>query len=358
MILSVHKNSIMIANEYCIEAEISSSPQYLTELHKGVLYSNDNPIVELPKIVSCRSEWGEDVDRFYTDNECYEIPDTLMLTYLSYSECKFYTVKAQLSQTTVEEFCNKYGTNVTLLIGMAPFGEVAVWVCNTGKSVVVDWLKGNEKVVSMNDFFPLNPNLNISKYCEFYNKQNLSIRQGNLPDRKPHQHQFDKYMQKFTYRYLPLFEKWVDKDDEKWQKYDEDDKVIPEFEYIEEILYDGTYDKLHDGGLLKYHEAGKPKKLAVKWHVKKSEYMAYFWFEDEEICAIYDRFYGAHRDTKTDFIIHIDPEKNKYELALYRYGLKAPQVIAESAYQLIVFKNKFEYYRSENYDQPRGAWIW
>ena len=60
----------------------------------------------------------------------------------------------------------------------------------------------------------------------------------------------------------------------------------------------------------------------------------------------------------TDFMIRIDSEKNKYELALYRYGLKEPQVISESAYQLLVFKNKFEYYRSENYNQPRGAWIW
>ena len=127
---------------------------------------------------------------------------------------------------------------------------------------------------------------------------------------------------------------------------------------IENILYDGTHDKLHDDGLLNYHQAGKPKNLSVKWHIKKSEYTAYFWFEDEGIRRVFDRFYGAHPETKTDFMIRIDSEKNKYELALYRYGLKEPQVISESTYQLLVFKNKFEYYRSENYNQPKGAWIW
>lgn len=116
--------------------------------------------------------------------------------------------------------------------------------------------------------------------------------------------------------------------------------------------------KLHDGGLKNYHQAGKPKKLAVKWHIKKSEYTAYFWFEDEEIRAIFDLFYGTHPETKTDFMIWIDSDNKKFELALYRYGLKNPQVISESAYQLIVFKNKFEYFRSDNYNQPRGAWIW
>ena len=129
-------------------------------------------------------------------------------------------------------------------------------------------------------------------------------------------------------------------------------------DYIEEALFDGTHDKLHDGGLLHYHEAGKPKKLAMKWHIKKSEYTAYFWFEDEAIRTIFDKFYGLHPDTKTDFIIHIDPEKKKYELSLFRYGLPEPRIIPEDAYQLIVFKNKFEHFRSDNFDQPRGAWIW
>jgi hypothetical protein len=57
-------------------------------------------------------------------------------------------------------------------------------------------------------------------------------------------------------------------------------------------------------------------------------------------------------------MIRIDPEKNKYELALYRYGQKESLVFNESAYQLLVFRNKFGYYRSENYNQPKGAWIW
>lgn len=88
------------------------------------------------------------------------------------------------------------------------------------------------------------------------------------------------------------------------------------------------------------------------------ESSVYLWLDSTIIVHIFERFYGAHPDTKADFIIRIDPENKKYELALYRQGLKEPVVIPESAYQLIVFKNKFEDYRSENYNQPRGAWIW
>jgi hypothetical protein len=168
---------------------------------------------------------------------------------------------------------------------------------------------------------------------------------------------YDNYMKQFTYRYQIGFGQW-DEDKKEWIPYDDKNNQDTEFDYIDEALFDGTHDKLHDGGLMNYHEAGKPKKLAVQWHIGKSEYTAYFWFEDEEIRAVFDRFYGTHPETKTDLMIRIDTEKKKFELALYRYGLKEPQVISESAYQLIVFKNKFEYYKSENYAQEKGAWIW
>lgn len=162
----------------------------------------------------------------------------------------------------------------------------------------------------------------------------------------------DCLMKQFSYRYNILYE-----NNSKHSKTHKDENS-PKMDCIEECLFDGTHDKLHDGGLLKYHQAGKPKKLALKWHIGKSEYSAYFWFEEEPIREVFDKFYGAHPDTKTDFIIRIDAENKKYELALYRYGLKEPQIIPENVYQLLVFKNKFEDYRSDNYNQERGAWIW
>lgn len=121
---------------------------------------------------------------------------------------------------------------------------------------------------------------------------------------------------------------------------------------------DMTFDKVNDDSLFKYCLRGKPDKLSIKWLIGKAEYSAYFWMDEEQITAVFERFYGAHPETKADFIIRIDAENRKYGLALFRQGLREPVVIPESAYQLIVFKNKFEDYRSENYDRSRGAWIW
>ena len=253
-----------------------------------------------------------------TDVELISVDNGLLtLGYYSLVENKRYILQSNIN------------TNAQLSIGTAPYGGVAIWSTEKLKSKLLQWIKADAL-------------LNQKEAKETINTPPRDI--------------FDNYMKQFSYRYMMSFEHW-DEEKNEWKKYN-DEEIIPELDYIEEALFDGTHDKLHDGGLMNYHEAGKPKKLAVKWHVKKSEYTAYFWFEDEEIRAIFDRFYGAHPETKTDFMIRIDSDNKKFELAFYRYGLKEPQVISESAYQLLVFKNKFEYFRSENYNQPRGAWIW
>lgn len=239
-----------------------------------------------------------------------------------------------------------------------------MWLFGKKKSLMIDWLHADTVEVEMKEFSPLDQDVALADYCETYIQNDEVVRENLEVNGLPARDLFDRYMQQFCYRYLPMFQRW-NEEEERWEKAEVDEegqlvdgKPLPEYDFIEEALWDGTHDKLHDGGLLNYHMAGKPKKLAIQWHIKKSQYTAYLWFEDEAIRSAFERFYGAHRGTKVDFIIRIDAEKKKYELALYRYGLKEPVVIGEDAYQMIVFKNKFEHYRSENYDQPRGAWIW
>lgn len=172
-----------------------------------------------------------------------------------------------------------------------------------------------------------------------YEKDSTIVQRGLVT-----KEQMDDSIKQFSYRYR------VDISSPET----EDEKI----DSIYESLWDGTKDKLNDGGLMKHHLAGKPKKLALTWHIQKKAYAAYFWFHDEEIKAVFDRFYGPHPDTKTDFILRLDPHKNKYQVQMYRYGLKEPYLVPEDAYELIVFRNKFEAFRSENYNQPSGAWIW
>lgn len=340
---------------------------YPTDTFFGLLWFGKDEALEVPKKYPYQGEWGQPISIHLLEREDYPVPGMLDMVWLSIVERKFYSIVKMLPTERFEELFGQQDEESGeprfehIVVGMAPYGGLALWVHGNTKSVLVDWMQAEETQVDMEDFMPLNPDVTLDENCDFYINNDERVRENLEMNGLPPRHLFDKYMQQFCYRYLVLFEHWYD-DEERWVKLEKnsegDEKPQPELDFVEEALYDGTHDKLHDGSLMNYHKGGKPKKLALQWHVKKSEYTAYLWLDDESICTIYDRFYGAHPDTKADFIVRIDVEKKKFELDLYRYGLKEPVVIDESAYQMIVFKNKFEYFRSENYNQPRGAWIW
>lgn len=337
---------------------------YPTDTFFGLLYYEAEEALEIPKKYPYQGEWGQPISTHLLERENYPVPGMLDMVWLSIVERKFYSIVEKLPTDKLEELLGQKDEDTGeavyehIVVGMAPYGGVAVWTHGFKNSSLVSWMHAEETQVEMKDFMPLNPNVTLDENCDFYINNDSRVKENLATNGLPPRDLFDNYMKQFAYRYLPLFGHW-DEDEGKWTKHtEEEQETKPVFDYIEEALYDGTHDKLHDGGLLNFHEAGKPKKLAVKWHIKKSEYSAYFWFDDAAIRAVFDKFYGAHPDTKTDFILHFDPMKNEYQLALYRLGLKEPLPISKKAYQLIVFKNKFEHYRSENYDQPRGAWIW
>ena len=288
------------------------------------------------------------------------IPSYLDLIYLSIVERRFYSVEHILSKDELALLISRSNDDGPLyqycVVGMAPYGGVAVWVWGPNKASLFEWIHGEETYVDMADFMPMNPTVTMDSNCDFYINNDKAVKENLESNGLPSRSLFDKYMQQYAYRYSILFEQW-NNDEQKWGAYDEAE-LVPELDGLEEALYDGTHDKLNDGGRMKYHEAGKPKKLALKWHVENNQSAAYFWFHDEGIKLFFERFYGPHPDTKSDFIIRIDPDKNKYQISMYRYGLKEPVVMPEDTYELIVFRNKFEAYRSDNYNQPSGAWLW
>lgn len=329
----------------------SAPVDYPIEIVFSLLTCECDNAYEVPRCVPfLGNEWGDISSTHIPERISFPTPNAIDLLWLALAEEKVYSIENCLDvgeiNSCIDNLRQYDSSPLYIIVGYAPLGRVYLWVKNNIKSIIV--FRGQAKeILNSNEIYPfLTPVQRISTYCK------------NILHKKPllKFDLFDKYMQQFTYRYLPLFEKW-DEDKTVWQKYGVDE-AAPNFDYIEEVLFDGTHDKLHDGGLIKYHQAGKPKKIRIEWHIGKSEYSAYFWFEEERIRDVFDKFYGAHPDTKTDFIIRIDAEQKKYELSLYRYGLKDPQVIPEDVYQLLVFKNKFEDYRSENYNKERGAWIW
>lgn len=340
--------------EYCVVGcAFDIAP---TLAHVAFVSCSETDVLLIPECIPYQGEWGKNETAILLDESYHMLPKGIHIIYLSLVEHKFYIINEALPIEKVNEiWCN--GCFDKIVVGMAPYGGIAVWFSSSSKSILFRWLHGTEISIKMKSFMPNNPKVRLEQISQQYINGNSIAKAYYEKYGIPSQKLFEGYMEQFIYKYLPLLEKW-NNDKGLWMKYNQEEESNHIFKCIEETLFDGTYNKLNDGSLFKYHQAGKPKNLAIKWHIGKSEYSAYFWFEEEPIREVFDKFYGAHPDTKTDFIIRIDAENKKYELALYRYGLKEPQVIPENVYQLLVFKNKFEDYRSDNYNQERGAWIW
>lgn len=335
---------------------------YPCDICFALLGDADNNTMALPPVSPMAGEWGEVLSNQMPLEDDAFMPQYIDLVYLSLTEGAFYSLEKELPNKRMMELWNAKDENDKaidyqyIVVGFAPYGKVALWLRGDRKSTLVDWMDAGKIQLDMSDFRPNNPGLTIDQYCDYYFQEGTPAGDHFHEFGPPRNNLFDKYMQQFNYRYVLHFMHWDD-EAEDWLPYEEGER-IPEFDYIEEALFDGTHDKLHDGGLLKYHMAGKPKKLVVRWHVRKAQYTAYFWMEEDIVTHLFENFYGAHADNPADLMMYVDYERNIFELSFYRQRLREPVYFSPDTYQLIVFKDGFERFRSENYNQPHGAWVW
>ena len=337
--------------QYKYSTSTSNPRHYPVKVFDAMLLFRDG-IESIPIRKFPYGDWGDSSPVEVLSDECMPIPDKLCIIWMSVTEKKIYkaeeTIDTDQLQRKIELTSKENGKQFRhFVIGMAPYGGVAFWLRGYYNAVLVSWTKANE---TTDYLFPKA----VQMQCDSILATDPEVRDYLSSHGLPDPHLFDRMMQQFTYRFLPLLKKW-DEDSQTWTDYDEDEKK-PELDFVEVKCHDGTFDRLRDGSLLSYHQAGKPSRVCVGWHVGKREYSAYFFFSHDELAQVFRTCYGAHPDTKVDFLLQIDPDSNHYEPALFRYGMKAPLVIGPNACQVLAFRNKFECYRSPNYTQPRGAW--
>lgn len=314
----------------------------------GLLWYTEEDALSIPMDYPLCGRWGDKLSanaKLIDDNPS---PIFVSVCWLSLREERFYFFETDLNQDDIKEaikIVGKKNDDICFILGMGAMGKFSLWLNTKDKSVILKHGYGETTYVAMEKFMPIRPDLSKKNFC------NLMLSQIETQYERSDFRYITNIDKQYLYRYIVLFEHWNGSDWEKTENHNY------ELLFVENSLIDGTHDKLHDDSLFKYHKSGCPERIVISIKENKIFFEIYL-FIDKQLILIFERFYGAHPDTKTDFIIRIDAENKKYELALYRQGLKEPVIIPESAYQLIVFKNKFEDYRSENYNQPRGAWIW
>ncbi len=337
-----------------------SAPKlYPTDTFFGLLWYSKDKSLEIPKCYPYQGEWGSILSTHILNQEYFPMPTKLDMVYLSLVEKKFYSIEKNLPTEKMEKLWNQKDKEMGdqlfshIVVGMAPYGGVALWFVGYKKSILIDWFQAEEIKVNMSRFVPTNPDITLEGYCNYYIDNNEQVKNNLLKNGLPDKNQFNNYMKQFCYKYKPEFGTF---NNDEEQEFSQDN--LAKLDYVEESLFDGTLDKIHENNLLEYHNAGVPQKISITWHKNETKYTVYFWFDEKEMFNIYNEFYASGKESKAEFIIRIDIEGKKFQLYLLNNETKTEGLLYGNAYQLIAFKDGYSYCESYNYNQPKGAWVW
>lgn len=331
------------------------------QTHVAMLSCSESDALMVPECILYKGPWGFNNQVELLEEPLHQLPQGIHLIYLSVIEKKFYLVNDSLPQDVLYEMWEQVTEENEpvynkIMIGMAPFGLVAVWAQGTKKSNLIFWEQGSVVDVEMDCFLPASPGITVERYCEYCIGNDIDVNSFIMKNGFPTHAMIDNYMKQYRYRFQVRFCHWNEGKNE-WVDY-YDDEVVPRTAFIEESLFDGTYDKLHDESRMEYHSAGVPEKVMIRFDVGQSEFAVFFWFDEKCVITAFEDFFRSFPDRSMSFVFSVDCQKNVYQIAMEDGVTEHIRGLRESTYQQIVFKNDLEYFRSSNYNKPQGAWIW
>lgn len=329
-----------------------------TSIRHFPIYLKKCVVDEKDMFVNCpiHGEWG--LPQTIIDDSCIITnPCIVDITYISLIESIEYHVIVEINEIEFAEIYKKAITATAkiepiLLIGFAPNGFVNLWMYNADlcNKLKISSIIKEKKIIDVkqnNDVLRIHSN-----YIEFDEEYRLYLENRDLIN-YPQTH---KYEYLYAYKFLFTTKK-LDGIKLSASLFDNESEGFS-IDYIKNKCFCGSVKTFNIDDFDKYQKAGAPEKIVTKWSLGESEYSAYFWFNEDDIFSIFDKFWGIHREFSGDMLFYINSDEPEIELYLNRYGLQCPIKLNRKCYQLIVFKDGFELFRSENFDQRVGAWIW
>ena len=328
-------------NEFEWYASGNAPLLYPAELVTGFFIFEDLSMLELPPSDIFATTWGKPVSVRLSIENKHPVPEGIAVTWLSIVENKFYAVMDELPKEQIATLLSEKDEKTkkpkynTLVAGMAPCGKVAVWVCGNGITTEVAWLQGHEIEMEVD---MLDPNTKLTQ--EEYAKKALADCEDALKNFNksglPKPELFEGYVQKFNYRLTPAFETEVE-----------------ELE-IGICYYNGELNKINTAELYENAMRAKPRKIDLKWKVGKARYSGYIWTNEQKILETFDNIFGEDTEKERNITIKVDATFNNITL-IFQTDSDEIEMPAETI-QYVIFRNKFEFCRSSNYNKPKESW--
>ena len=321
--------------------------------HSHLIMRRNNP----------HSDWGEATATVVLSSKELSLPTSIELGWLSVVESKCYKFSENIDSEKIEALFEKKDDNDSplfeyIVIGLAPYGGVAIWLRGPLKSVIIDWKKAELANPNDRGFKDFLTGTTEEQFSQNVLATDELTRQNLLENGLPARNTFDNWMKQYNYRFTLLEEYW---DNNGWQEYDKEDLYYDDMDIVvlEVQCFDGTHDQLNDLRLLRYHEAGMPKMLKAKWRAGRNNFSAYYWFNDAALHNVFSRYSMMDTEGRMDILLRIDTRHEHYGIAVKIDMMPQPAEIPVEAYEMLVFNSGNELWRSPNFSQEdEKAWEW
>ena len=151
--LSCQNKPKSMMKKYYWQPDVNAPKEYPMRVYSGLLYYGKEGISALPEGSTINYGWGASGGSYSSGEDYKEAPDTLNLTWISFTENKNYTGKFPLDVKLIDSLFHNWLPEDEVLpgvqifdfhVGMAPGGVVVVWLYNSGKQVEVGRFQGKE----------------------------------------------------------------------------------------------------------------------------------------------------------------------------------------------------------------------
>lgn len=342
----------------CFSVSYSVLHPFAMDVIKDQMSFPNDEDSSIPAFPPAFTDWGYGITNIEIDGGEKPLPTSVSMMWISILEQKCYAARKEIDTRRLGDLMRETDGKGSfrydqMVIGIAPYGSLAIWIRGESKSELLCHIPAQQITEHNKDLDDYLDGCPLEQHCKEW------IESEGLSDH-PIIHSktvFDNYMRQYQYRYVGLEEYF---DGEAWQQYDEEDEYYDDLDLdsIEDQRFDGTHDQIRDGGLMKYHKAGCPKRIAVRWHEGRHDFSAYYWLDEDAVPQTFSRFFLMNIEGRIEILLRIDTRANRYGIAMKGDFVQQPQALPTEAYQLLVFRNGLELFRSENYAQDDGAWNW
>jgi hypothetical protein len=292
--------------------------------------------------------WGESQGTALSGDDMRPAPVAIDIIWLSMTENQFYSLQAPLPTEKIAELLSEVREKTKkpkyndIVVGMAPYGGLAVWLDGEIRTLVA-WMQAEPVNVDMKDFRPRDIQ-DQTEYVDTYLKNSPdayeNLQKNGLPDKML----YNNYMKLFNYR-LKI-------------KFENEEAVL---ESIYSYSNSGEVNIRCTNDLLVNTMRSKPRKIELTWHVGNTLYQGYFWTDDNKVIETFDRYYQGNMQKEGELVFEIGKDNNKFRIYLQDKDNDPdnpmPVVeIPDEEIRIIIFKDHYECYRNPSYTKDPIDW--